>query len=300
MNTIVIGLLGTSLDMGLGRGRWEYWRPSVGITMQDDLLVNEFHLLHSAKSSKLTELIGQDISTVSPGTKLVPHLVEFDNPWDFEEVYSVLLDFCKGFTFDIDNNEYLIHITTGTHVAQICLFLLIESRHMPAKLLQSSPDGPRHKNIKGTHSIIDLDLSRYDKIASRFKQETNDDISFLKSGIETQNADFNRLIEMIEKVAIHSREPILLTGPTGAGKSLLASRIYGLKKCRNQLKGGFVEVNCATLRGDLAMSTLFGHKRGAYTGAGQDRPGLLKTAEEGIVFLDEIGELGLDEQAMLL
>jgi transcriptional regulatory protein RtcR len=61
-----------------------------------------------------------------------------------------------------------------------------------------------------------------------------------------------------------------------------------------------VEVNCATLRGDAALSTLFGHKKGAYTGATADRDGLLLRAHEGLLFLDEVGELGLDEQAMLL
>src|SRR4029078_633584 len=61
-----------------------------------------------------------------------------------------------------------------------------------------------------------------------------------------------------------------------------------------------VEVNCATLRGDAAMSTLFGHIRGAYTGAAEARGGMLRKADEGVLFLAEIGELGLDEQAMLL
>jgi len=108
------------------------------------------------------------------------------------------------------------------------------------------------------------------------------------------------MIEEIEQVAVASREPMLLMGPTGAGKSSLARRIFELKKQRHQLEGGFVEVNCATLRGDTAASTLFGHVRGAFTGAQRDRPGLLRTAHGGLLFLDEIGELGPDEQAMLL
>src|SRR5439155_20463350 len=110
----------------------------------------------------------------------------------------------------------------------------------------------------------------------------------------------NRLIERIEHVAIASKAPLLLMGPTGAGKSQLARRIYELKKARHQISGPFVEVNCATLRGDAAMSALFGHVKGAFTGAVQSRPGLLRTADKGVLFLDEIGELGLDEQAMLL
>ena len=62
----------------------------------------------------------------------------------------------------------------------------------------------------------------------------------------------------------------------------------------------FVSVNCATLRGDNAMSALFGHTKGAFTGAEKPREGLLKAADGGTIFLDEIGELGLAEQAMLL
>ena len=66
------------------------------------------------------------------------------------------------------------------------------------------------------------------------------------------------------------------------------------------MDGPFVEVNCATLRGDQAMSALFGHVAGAFTDAKGTRAGLLATANDGVLFLDEIGELGLDEQAMLL
>src|SRR5207244_2603721 len=140
--------------------------------------------------------------------------------------------------------------------------------------------------------IIDLDLSRYDRIASRFQQEQREGVSYLKGGIETRNAAFNRLIDRIEQVAIATRDPLLLMGPTGAGKSRLARRIYELKKARHLIKGAFIDVNCATLRGDGATSALFGHVQGAFTGALKDRSGLLRSADGGVLFLDEIGELG--------
>ena len=170
---------------------------------------------------------------------------------------------------------------------------------MPGKLIQTGPtqDGDRPR---GAYSIIDLDLSRYDMVARRFAVQRVHDLAFLKSGIKTRNKAFNTLVETIERVAIRSRKPILLSGPTGAGKSQLAKRIYELKKKNNQVKGRFVDANCATLRGDQAMATLFGHSKGAFTGAVKERDGLLKTADGGVLFLDEIGELGLDEQAMLL
>ena len=152
----------------------------------------------------------------------------------------------------------------------------------------------------GSYALIDLDLSKYDRLASRFRKEQERGQSFLKSGIDTRNAAFNGLIEQIEHVALASRAPVLLTGPTGAGKSQLARKIFELKKTRRKVAGDFAEVNCATLRGDAAMSALFGHVKGAFTGAIGERAGLLRKADGGVLFLDEIGELGLDEQAMLL
>lgn len=298
--TVVIGLLGSTLDnAGWNHRRWERWRPSVSICQHEELLIDRYELLYQKEFSRLLDLTCEDIRRVSPETEIITHEISLDNPWDFEEVFGLLHDFSTDYYFDIDN-EYLVHISTGTHVAQICLFLLTEARYFPGRLIQSGPGRGRASLSSGTYSIIDLDLSRYDRIATRFQQEQIDDISFLKSGIETRNGAFNQLIERIEKVATNSVDPMLLTGPTGAGKSRLAKRIYELKKSRNRITGDFVEVNCATLRGENAMATLFGHTKGAFTGAVSERPGLLKTADNGLLFLDEIGELGLDEQAMLL
>jgi len=298
--TTVIGFLGSTLDAGkFDAGRWNKWRPSVSICMQEDLRVDRFVLLHGTRHRRLAELIAKDIADVSPETEVVPRVLDFDDAWDFEEVYGKLLDFARDFPFDPDGEDYLVHITTGTHVAQICLFLLTEARYLPGRLLQTQPQRGTPQPV-GVWSSIDLDLSRYDSIATRFAEASAESTSFLKSGIETRNARFNRLIEEIEQVAMRSRAPILLMGPTGAGKSQLARKIYELKKLRHQVNGPFVEVNCATLKGDSAMSALFGHRKGAFTGAVQDRPGLLKIADKGLLFLDEIGELGLDEQAMIL
>ena len=300
--TVVIGFLGTQLDYtGKGTTRWEKWRPTVALCQQEDLIIDRLELIHDLRSRGLAERLSKDIASISPETEVRRAEIELRNPWDFEEVYTTLHDFARSYAFDPENEDYLIHITTGTHVAQICWFLLAEARYLPARLLQTSP--PRKKelaNPKGRYEIIDLDLSRYDRIAQRFAGERDDRVSSLKSGIATRNPAFNRMIEQIERVAGRSRAPMLLVGPTGAGKSFLARRIHELKRQRQGLNGRFIEVNCATLRGDSAMSTLFGHVKGAFTGAQSERPGLLRSADGGLLFLDEIGELGLDEQAMLL
>ncbi|HXG65857.1 MAG TPA: RNA repair transcriptional activator RtcR [Blastocatellia bacterium] len=299
-DNVVIGFVGSVLDRGEGAERWEKWRPTVSLCQHENFLIKRLELLYQTRFTRLAETVAEDIASVSPETRVRLVKIEFDDAWDFEQVYGALHDFASAYEFDTEREEYLIHITTGSHVAQICMFLLTESRHFPAKLIQTSPPNRRSKPEPGTFEIIDLDLSKYDRIASRFRQEQREAVSFLKSGIETRNAHFNRLIDRIEQVALNSRDPILLMGPTGAGKSRLARRVYELKRARHQVKGDFVEVNCATIRGDAAMSALFGHVKGAFTGAVNDRPGLLRAANAGVLFLDEIGELGVDEQAMLL
>lgn len=300
---VVIGVVGTVLDKrGKRANRWTKWRPTVGLCQQPDLPVDRLELLYQAKDRGMAEQLSADIRDVSPQTDVQTHTVAIDDPWDFEEVYAAFLDFARHYSFDTDNEEYLVHITTGTHVAQICWFLLTEARYLPASLLQTGPLKNRNEenSAAGTYSVIDLDLSRYATLTSRFQHEQQQSVSFLKSGIETRNATFNRTIDQIERVALRSDAPMLLTGPTGAGKSFLAKRIYQLRQSRHLVAGKLVAVNCATLRGDNAMSTLFGHVKGAFTGALQPRAGLLREADGGILFLDEIAELGLDEQAMLL
>lgn len=297
MDKVVLGLLGTNLDTAGGTARWTRWRPTVSIFEAQDLAIARLELIHPPSYAAQAEVVAADVRNVSPDTEVRLHALEMADPWDFEEVYGALHDFVRGYAFRPEDEEYLVHITTGSHVAQICLFLLTESRHLPGKLLQTAP--PVRKRASPP-VVIDLDLARYDRLAARFKADQTEGQGLLKSGIATRNHAFNRMIEQIEKVAGTTRAPILLHGPTGAGKSQLARQIYALKRSRRLLTGPLVEVNCATLRGDTAMSTLFGHAKGAFTGAERARPGLLMSADKGCLFLDEIGELGRDEQAMLL
>lgn len=114
--------------------------------------------------------------------------------------------------------------------------------------------------------------------------------------IVTQSEGFMRTLVMAERFA-HSEATVLILGESGTGKSLLARRIHAASG-RNH--GPFVEVNCASLSPTLLESELFGHCKGAFTGAVKDKVGRLEAAHNGTLFLDEISELAAEGQAKLL
>jgi len=113
--------------------------------------------------------------------------------------------------------------------------------------------------------------------------------------IVTGNKKMRAIFQYIEMVAV-TRQPILITGETGAGKELIARAIHDLSGC----SGEYVALNAAGLDDNMFSDTLFGHKKGAYTGADQSRDGLITRASGGTLFLDEIGDLNELSQVKLL
>ncbi len=300
---VVINILGVIKDAkGRGSRRWHVWRPTISLVSHPEFPVHRMELLYEPDYLRLARKVVADVNQVSSGTQVDMVEIGWNDPWDFADVYAWLYEFAKHYAFDTENENYYLNISTGTHVNQICMFLLCEAQLFPSKLVQVSPDfsAQDEEKSKGILRIIDLDLSKYDALSQRFMQQAISGTEFLKAGIQTRDAAFNHIIEEIEQVAISSKDAILLQGATGAGKSQLARRIYELKVSRGEITGSFVPVNCATLVGDGAMSALFGHVKGAFTGAVNVRTGYLLQANKGLLFLDEIGELGMDEQAMLL
>lgn len=113
--------------------------------------------------------------------------------------------------------------------------------------------------------------------------------------IITGNKKMRAIFQYVEVIA-GSRQPVLISGETGVGKELIARAIHDLSGCR----GEFVAINVAGLDDNMFSDTLFGHKKGAYTGADLAREGLIARAEHGTLFLDEIGDLSEMSQVKLL
>lgn len=114
--------------------------------------------------------------------------------------------------------------------------------------------------------------------------------------IPSQSPQMRKIIDMVTRVA-SGNSPCLITGESGVGKELIARALHYLS---NRGSGRFVAINCAAIPGTLLESELFGYKRGAFTDASSDKEGLVEVANNGTMFLDEIGELPLQLQAKLL
>jgi transcriptional regulator with GAF, ATPase, and Fis domain len=119
-----------------------------------------------------------------------------------------------------------------------------------------------------------------------------------KVGVVGQSEAMLSVFRQVLQVSALSDLPILITGETGTGKELVAQAIHQLDPKRRH--GPFVALNCGALSPGLVESELFGHRRGAFTGAERDRKGLIRASDGGVLFLDEVGELADDLQVKLL
>lgn len=131
------------------------------------------------------------------------------------------------------------------------------------------------------------------------KPEIPEGSTFQLARFITQDKEMLQVKRKIGLVANHN-DCVLITGPTGTGKEILAHATHGDRSEEKEKGGPFLGINCAALPRELAESELFGHVKGAFTGANEPKEGLFSVVGYGTIFLDEIGELPLDMQAKLL
>ena len=162
--------------------------------------------------------------------------MDFADPWDFGEMYAALYDWTRGYRFDPEREQYWAHITTGTHVAQICMFLMVESRTIPGVLLQTSP--PRKQAGENPGRVH---ADRPGPVALRRAGPPLQPGAGRRAGIPQEwHSHAQQGLQQADRRdrtsggALAGAHP--LTGPTGAGKSHLARRMYELKKSRHQVR----------------------------------------------------------------
>lgn len=297
--TVVFGLFAYRVDGGMGEQRWSRWRPLLELCSSPDFSISKLYLFFRQENSDDAETLRSDIALRAPHLDFIP-LTDGDAPKTFDEYYLVFYKYFKSFKFDTRNCKYYLYFPPGVFpYVSLALMDTIRTLRLPLEIIQiyQSIDNGTFKSV---YEVFTTDVSRVLQVDDQRQQHSLEDQEYLKSGIFTNNAAFNALIARLEHVALHSCAPMLISGPTGAGKSHLVRRMYALKLRHGQLSGSLVEVNCSSLHGDMAVAALFGHVKGAFTGADAKRAGLLCKAHNGLLFLDEIGELGLSEQALLL
>jgi transcriptional regulator with PAS, ATPase and Fis domain len=132
-------------------------------------------------------------------------------------------------------------------------------------------------------------------VTANAERDTGDDAE-LFHGVWTRDPELQRVFRIVEKVA-RTESSVLVRGESGTGKELIAHALHALSP---RSKGPFRAINCAALPPTLLESELFGHVRGAFTGAVRDSPGHFRLANRGSLFLDEVAEMPLDLQAKML
>ncbi|SBS30048.1 Transcriptional regulatory protein ZraR [Marinomonas aquimarina] len=154
---------------------------------------------------------------------------------------------------------------------------------------------PKHGQTKGAELKADstADISLF---AEQSQPPSSPTLGSPESGIIGNSPVMHILFDELQKVA-KTNATVLIHGESGTGKELVAKSIHNLSKRKNN---ALISVNCAAIPENLIESELFGHEKGAFTGAVSARDGLIVAADQGTLFLDEIGELPLEAQARLL
>jgi DNA-binding NtrC family response regulator len=160
------------------------------------------------------------------------------------------------------------------------------ARQQSRNLAQQSLDGMMGAGTEASDTPAREKLDRGEEIRSEANFE----------GIVGQSPALRKVLHLVEMVAV-SDSTVLLLGETGTGKELIARAIHNLSRRRSN---AFVKVNCAAIPSGLLESEIFGHEKGAFTGAVAQRAGRFELADRGTVFLDEIGDLPLELQPKLL
>ncbi len=151
------------------------------------------------------------------------------------------------------------------------------------------------KVIGAVETMTDItELLERDTTIEAFKRELSARDTF--HGIIGISAPMQRVFDLINNAA-DSDAPLLILGESGTGKELIAQAVH---ECNLRKDAPYIKVNCASLNESLLESELFGHVKGAFTGAHQDREGRFEAANKGSIFLDEIGDLPMSTQVKLL
>ncbi len=237
-------------------------------------------------------------------TSIVPTLrhCSFKNPTDYVAIYrhaSAAAAEIAAAEIAAEGRPLVFHLSPGTSAMTAVWILLAKTRYREcSELIQSS----RESGVE----TVDVPFDVYAEFAPDLLRRSDDELLRLTQGLAPEAPEFEAIVHRCDAmkfaVAIARRLaprelPVLVQGESGTGKELFARAVH---KASRRAEKPFVAVNCGAIPTELVDSELFGHKKGAFTGAVSDRQGVFEEAHGGTLFLDEVGELTRSAQVRLL
>lgn len=259
--------------------------------------------LSRALKARIEKSIDEKIPDATNRKKLVSEIkvefvpVENENIWNLDSCFQAI---DNALTAKMGNGAtpkgLVLNLVGGTAFERTALYL---SALKFLRKTRKEKDSATLNVIKCSGTNGNGALRNYVRVDLKHPQS----IGLLAQGIGTRNSVYSARLDQLEQIILTSRnEKILITGPTGAGKSELAKLVMAYMRALNEdvTKKNCVQKNVAAIPPTLIESELFGHEKGAFTGAIVQKKGIFEIANHGVVFLDEIGTLPKDLQAKLL
>jgi DNA-binding NtrC family response regulator len=213
------------------------------------------------------------------------------DPTDHGQIFSAL----SGVTEGLPSTPLDVCLSAGTPQMQTLWVILVSAGLLPARMLQVIP--PAFVPSVHPHPVrtVELDIDGFPEIRA-LREEIHRLRAADHSSLVGDSPAMNELGRRLSRIA-RSDVPVLVQGETGTGKELAAKALH---EASARASGPFVAENCGAFADGVLASELFGHERGAFTGANARRRGLFEQADGGTLFLDEVGEMSPRVQVMLL
>jgi transcriptional regulator with PAS, ATPase and Fis domain len=273
------------------------------LTVVGERAFDHVYLFGTPRLADKTEETRVAIRDRHPTTEVTVLEVPLKDPTNYLGILRQLRSHFKSIQTNHLGARFSISVSSGTPHMHASWILLAASGEIPAKILQSTPpefvpDGkPRVKEIDLTQPDFPQITRPIREADTREDDETRINEACRELGMVGQDPSFSKALREAGVYAQYDDVHVLLLGETGSGKEYFARLIHQLSA---RSERPLVTVNCSSIPDNLVESQLFGHKRGAFTGASSDQEGKFKAADRGVIFLDELGELPLSAQAKLL
>ncbi len=242
------------------------------------------------------------IATRHPALNLDMRHVRLSGPTCYSEIYQAALSVLQDATGKAPGAGLTLHLSPGTP-AMAAVWIILAKTRFPARLIESSRD----HGVRAVDFPFDLSAEFLpDASPPETLRERDARLERLSASLPPLTPAFTDIIhrcESMRRVLLKARKaalrtvPVLIEGESGTGKELLARAMHQAGPRQN---GPFIAVNCGAMPAELVESELFGHVKGAFTGADRARTGYFEAANRGTLFLDEIGELPLSAQVKVL